>query len=77
MQNRDKYSEHDAFHRPAYPQICLLRTLLRTLLSTLLRTLLRIANPLVISVSDTLVKVVKKCVGDFVKIPSVNLLSLV
>jgi len=73
MQNRDKYSEHDAFHRPAYPQICLLRTLL----STLLRTLLRIANPLVISVSDTLVKVVKKCVGDFVKIPSVNLLSLV
>lgn len=73
MQNKDKYSEHDAFHRPAYPQICLLRTLL----GILLRTLLIIANPLVISVSDTLVKVVKKCVGDLVKIPSVNLLSLV
>ncbi len=73
MQNKDKYSEHGGFDRPAYPQICLLRTLL----GILLRTLLIIANPLVIGVSDTLVKVVKKCVGDLVKIPSVNLLSLV
>jgi hypothetical protein len=73
MQNKDKYSEHGGFDRPTCPQICLLRTLL----GILLRTLLIIANPLVIGVSDTLVKVVKKRVEDLVKIPSVNLLSLV
>lgn len=73
MQNKDKYSEHGGFDRPTCPQICLLSTLL----SILLRILLRIANPFVIGVSDTLVKVVKKCVEDFVKIPPVNLLSLV
>jgi hypothetical protein len=35
--------------------------------------LLRIANPLVIGVSDTLVKVVKKRVEDLVKIPFTGL----